>query len=287
MSLLWLVVVLCVCFVLVRVHDLNNSMLTPGKHCFPFKWQLPAGLSGSFSDRVPLFDVATSAEFKERDLVDDFADSDDEDSSARYALLGVVHYKIKAVFDVVDCLWMKDMSGKTAVVVRPRMDASSKPAEAEASQEISSCGCMKQGTCTLCARFDKIAYTAGETADVRVDMNNESSAKLHTSVSLQRTLSLRGQGGAERKVVESVASQQYDQFGKGKSADRRMPLRLDGPKIKPSTAATLVHCSFEYILSAGPVQLRMPVIIDQTPGKQQQQQPGSPMSPGGGAVAPL
>lgn len=85
----------------VRVHEMNNSMLPAGAHSFPFKWQLPAALPGSFYERVAL-DAPSSAEFKDRDLVADWPDSDDEDGgkgndTARASVFGTVHYKIKAV----------------------------------------------------------------------------------------------------------------------------------------------------------------------------------------------
>jgi hypothetical protein len=36
-----------------------------------------------------------------------------------------------------------------------------------------------------------------------------------------------------------------------KSLDRKMPLQLVGPKIKPSTTGSFVSCNYEYLVEAG------------------------------------
>ena len=258
-------------------------MLPAGHHSFPFKWQLPASLPGSFHVRVPLNDIPSSAEFKERDLVENWNDSDDEDANARASVFGTVHYKIQAVFDVVDALWMKDMKGKTSVTVRPRTDAAA-PLAAESCVDIKGF-CGKAGSVSVSARFDKAAYTVGETADVRAEVHNASSKPFKTTVSLQRTLTLRGNGGVERKVVDNQVQPQllFQEFAaKTKTADCRMPLAFNG--TVPSTAGALVSCSFEYQLTVGPTTVRIPVTLHQPDAPAQ---PASPNSPHAGAVAPM
>lgn len=194
---------------------------------------------------------------------------------------------------MVDALWMKDMTGKAVINVRPRSTdgGSGAPLAAEASQDIQGC-CGKAGTVTVGARFDKSAYTVGETADVRADVNNATAKPFKTSVSLTRTLTLRGNGGVERKVVDRQVQPQllFAEFAaKAKTSDCRMPLQLNGAQCRPSTGGSLVLCSFEYQLTVGPTTVRMPVTMHQPDGQAQAAggQPGSPMSPNAGAVAPM
>ena len=61
----------------------------------------------------------------------------------------------------------------------------------------------------MTARFDKLAYVAGETADVKCDINNESTSDLKTRVILRRYLMLKSNNGA-KNVVEDLVQQQFD-----------------------------------------------------------------------------
>ena len=141
------------------------------------------------------------------------------------------------------------MHARVPLVIHPKLAASLAPATQTLSQEIVVCCCIKKGTCTVCARFDKLAYVAGETANVRCDIDNQSTSNLKTRVILRRYLKLKSGSGRGKDLTEDIVQQSYDPVpGKTNSADRPMPLKLDGPKCKPSTTGSMVSCNYEYLV---------------------------------------
>jgi hypothetical protein len=90
-----------------RIYQIGGGMLAPGTYTFPFQYQLPEGIPGSFHERNPMPNIPSGCEWVENDTYgESFMDSDDEeDGSApqvrgRSGLLAVVHYKLKVTLDV-------------------------------------------------------------------------------------------------------------------------------------------------------------------------------------------
>ena len=82
----------------------------------------------------------------------------------------------------------------------------------ESTQDVIVCCCINKGKCRVCARFDKLAYVNGETADVRCDIENDSTSNLKTRVILRRYLTLKSTKG-QKAITEDVVQQQYDVVG--------------------------------------------------------------------------
>lgn len=81
------------------------------------------------------------------------------------------------------------------------------PAHAERSGNVYLCCCIPRGRVTVVADFDKGAYAAGETAQIKAVINNESKSNVgKMSVKLQRYIDLRDHSGAHKRLVrEAVA----------------------------------------------------------------------------------
>jgi hypothetical protein len=80
---------------------MNGAVLPPGKYTYPFQYQLPEGIPGSFMEKIPL--NHHDEELIDNDGVSDavFYDSDDEAGGyRRSSLLAIVMYKLKVTFDV-------------------------------------------------------------------------------------------------------------------------------------------------------------------------------------------
>ena len=66
-----------ICRVLLSAH-------VQGQHRFPFQYQLPDGLPGSFLERQPMPDLRPDAQFEDDDMwADNFYDSDDDTDGVR------------------------------------------------------------------------------------------------------------------------------------------------------------------------------------------------------------
>jgi hypothetical protein len=76
------------------------------------------------------------------------------------------------------------------------------PAHAERSGNVYLCCCIPRGRVTVVADFDKGAYAAGETAQIKAVINNESKSNVgKMSVKLQRYIDLRDHSGGHKRLV--------------------------------------------------------------------------------------
>lgn len=282
-----------------RIYAIGGGMLAPGTYTFPFQYQLPEGLPGSFYERSPL-QPRGGEEYIDEDGIPShvFYDSDDEYDGQycrgphgyqRSNVLAVVMYKLKVTLDVAglfdgpnDC---EDLHCRVPLTIHPKLAAGLQPAMQELTQDVIVCCCCNKGKCSVCARFDKLAYVAGEVADVRCDITNDSTSDLKTRVILRRYLELKSSRGG-RAITEDLVTQTYAVVkGNEKAIDRPMPLQLVGERVKPSTGTSggLVSCHYDYLVECAvsmgtDIYLKMPVTV-YAPQPPPIAQPTSPAPP--------
>jgi len=98
--------------------------MNPGSYTFPFSYQLPDGLPGSFYERAPLSSVQPGTEWIDNDgmSADSWYDSDDEYGGQRSrgphdyqrsAIMGAIVYKLKVTLDV-NGIFMPDLWTKAS-----------------------------------------------------------------------------------------------------------------------------------------------------------------------------
>jgi len=243
--------------VTVPVYNLMNGTLMPGTYTWPFQYQLPDGIPGSFYERRELGHIEPNTRFFDDNFYgESFYDSDDEldykgprnGFERRYErpdLHAVVHYKLKATIDV-NGMFIPNLHAKQALVVNPRLAVNLAAQTATKSTDVTVCCCIKKGTATLQCAFDKNAYTAGEVAQINADINNQSTKELRMAVKLYRTLRLQNNTGYAK--VERIAVNEADYPGAPplEHCQRNMPLPLSSPQIKPTTQGQFVSCTYEY-----------------------------------------
>src|SRR4051794_794401 len=102
---------------------------------------------------------------------------------------------------------------------------------------------MNKGPCHVAARFDKNAYVCGETADVRADLDNQSTKELPTQVQLHRVFTIKT-NDAKADFSEDIIVVDYPALQpKTKLVDQPLPLKLEGEKVKPTTTGNFISCS--------------------------------------------
>ena len=96
---------------------------------------------------------------------------------------------------------------------------------------------MDRGATTLICDFDKSAYAAGETVQVRAVIKNESKDKIGAmKVRLVRDISLTSNGGHTKNFRDEGCRAKYAGVESGQIAERDLPLPLrNGDFMKAST----------------------------------------------------
>jgi hypothetical protein len=278
----------------IPVFNLNDGWLQPGTYTWPFQYQLPEGVPGSFFERRELGHIHPDTIYED-DLTygETFYDSDDElhgeskqsnwngqKSYVRPSMMAVVQYKVKAILDIANNSFMPDLFAKQPIVVNPRLAQDLKPAFSECSRDVIVCCCCNKGRATIKCSFDKNAYVPGETCQIHADVDNQSEKSLEMHVNLYRTLTLKSGTGYGQTHVErvSVAGQKYEPVPEKSQKNQAMPLPLTGPAIKPSTNGSFVSCTYDYGVKAEvswgtDIDINLPVTIYAPQPPQWGQQP--------------
>lgn len=252
----------------------------PGQYIFPFQYQLPDGLPGSFYERRELRHIPPGCEYEDDSVYGvDFCDSDDEVDDGgnvirtihrrnlyrRPELLAIVNYKLRAVVDV-NGIFNPNLRATAPVIIHPRLLNEVRPATAGIERDVMVCCCINKGRCKLNAHFDKNSYVPGETAMILSDVDNQSKKPLVMVVKLWRTLELKSASWGGRKVETTVVVQQkYEGIEPFTRKEQKMPLPLP-VNLKPTTAGEFVRCSYKYTVECqvswgGDIKLEMPVLI--------------------------
>jgi hypothetical protein len=132
-------------------------------------------------------------------------------------------------------------------------------------------------------RFDKLAYVAGETAQVLADIDNESTKDLGMKVKLRRIFKIKTSDGEAVRCCEAITlimsfgslwltcclrglcvcvglvdwqdltediivNEYPPMLKKTNKKDQPYPLRLVGDKVKPSCQGNFISCSYQYLV---------------------------------------
>jgi len=249
-----------------------NGALQPGNYTFPFEYQLPDGIPGSFYERREKHFFVDKFE-DEDEHGNDFYDSDDEFAFpgrgyVRPEYSALIMYKLKVTIDV-NGFFSRDLHCKVPLVIHEKLNADVQPAFGKTEGTVCLCCCVPRGKVFLEAHFDKNAYVPGETAQIVANIKNESTSNLKMAVKLMRFLTLKtnGWGGRQSTWTDTVCQQHYDPVApKTDSPQRVMPLQLQGQHVVPSTNGNLISCTFRYDVEcqidwAPDIELHMPVTI--------------------------
>jgi hypothetical protein len=267
--------------VTIRVNNLNNGILNPGQYIFPFQYQLPDQLPGSFYERRDFKEVLLVHDYVDDNTYgNDFCDSDDDvDENGnlvrvhtlrrpdyrRPELLAIVNYKLRAVLDV-NGVFSPNLRATAPIVIHPRLAQQVRPAAAKIAKDVMVCCCINKGRCELDAHFDKNSYVPGEVAMIVSDVNNQSKKPLVMVVKLWRTLEVRSGHSSHRKVETTLAiEQRYEGINPFDKKVQNMPMPLPS-MLKPTTGGEFVKCSYNYTVECqvswgGDIKIQMPVTI--------------------------
>ena len=206
--------------------------LTPGAYSYPFSYPLRADLPGC----ARYHKTATSHDPKRggRPL----------ETLCEVVYLLEAHVDVRGAFD-------RDLSSQQELTVNPAFNwASMAPAVGQKHGQVLFCCCFPQGEVLLTAAFDRAAYMAGETAQIKATIKNDSESDVaKMSVKLIRTISMRASSGQRKNITDVMCRQTYPGVPKkSPPAGRDMPLPLSSGSggLLPGTKGQLVDISYTF-----------------------------------------
>eukprot|EP01029_Cantina_marsupialis_P015654 TRINITY_DN3436_c0_g4_i1.p1 TRINITY_DN3436_c0_g4~~TRINITY_DN3436_c0_g4_i1.p1 ORF type:complete len:385 (-),score=116.18 TRINITY_DN3436_c0_g4_i1:207-1361(-) len=214
------------------------TFLAPGRYAYPFSYQLPAGLPGSFHEKRK-HKAFEHTEHKKGEIV----------------------YKLKAC---LDCMFAKDLKAKQYLTIHEALDGAIQPAFGEKTAQVRLCCVIPRGQVTLKAWFDKNAYTTGETAEIKAEIKNDSATDIkHMVVKLMRFITFEDKHGHRHVMTDTVHQEEYKGVDSGKHKTRDLPLSFKGDFV-PTTNGKFVHCNYRFdvecdIPYAPDIEVHMPV----------------------------
>jgi hypothetical protein len=202
-----------------------SVMLAPGPYSYPFQHTLRADLPGvvNFAKTRTAQDPARAGRPLE-------------------TFCEVVH-TLEACMDMRGA-FDPDLTSKQVISVTPAFNwLTMQPKVGERVGAVMFCCCLNQGNITLSAAFDRAAYMAGETAQIKAGIRNDSDQDCRAmTVRLVRNVSLRSSQGHSLKFSDVMCKEMYPGVTKRSAAARDLPLPLctsNGPLL-PGTKGQLV-----------------------------------------------
>eukprot|EP00002_Diphylleia_rotans_P017330 TRINITY_DN3364_c0_g1_i1.p1 TRINITY_DN3364_c0_g1~~TRINITY_DN3364_c0_g1_i1.p1 ORF type:complete len:346 (-),score=91.96 TRINITY_DN3364_c0_g1_i1:362-1399(-) len=240
----------------IKIHDVSE-VLRPGDYKFDFEYKLPDDIPGVYEDKQKWRDSHSMGASE--------ADGDDEEYEVK------VIYKLKATLDV-NGMFSKDMKAKQHVVVH-RGAPGVEPVFSEKTETVMLCCCIPRGDATVKVWFDKNAYIAGETAQIKAEINNESSSDIgNMKVKLMKflTLSAHPDGDKDAGVYEArfsyvVDEKKYDGVPSGEKKTMDLPLPISKDH-NPSISSKYIECKYQLevecdISMAPDIEVHLPTTI--------------------------
>ena len=264
------------------MYPFQNYCL-PGQYSFPFTFQLPAGLPGTFSEAGERWGTRYEAE-------------------TSYFITGDIH-----------CADGSEIRHRQRLIVYEKLMTDITAVALEKTANIYVCCCINRGSVHMESTFDKNAYVSGETANVVCKIENNSTSDITAiKTKLRRRIQMRSDAGAMFNQVETISQGTYDgvaaaveveapeakqgllandaqggEYGatgedkpaKGDeikkvrvstaSGDRYVPVQLscrDWDYIQPSTNGMLIKCNYwvevdACVTCSGGISLELPVTI--------------------------
>lgn len=193
----------------------------PGRHMYPFEYQLPAELPGAFK-------------------ISGYSQGDIENLSAK------IKYKFKATLDVGG-FFASDLKADCDLVVRERNFKALVVSEDSITQDVKFLCCFSRGMCQLAVSMDKSVYFPGETAQIQCNINNGSTVeitamhcKLYQDVMVQLN-------GSYRTFTKVMCGSVFPGVPPGSTLAQPQPLTLAPDRsgfLQPSTKGELIACAY-------------------------------------------
>jgi hypothetical protein len=221
-----------------------SQMYMPGHYMYPFEYQLPVGLPGSFH-----------LESYSSGFVDN--------------LEAKIKYKFKATLDV-DGFYSSDLKADCNLVVHERNFQSIQPSHDSTTQNVNFLCCINRGTCQLAVGMDKNVYLPGETSQIQCQIDNKSQVDITTMrCHLYQDIRLHLKHGGVQEFTREIATREFPGVPAQSSLQQPQPLVLAsdrGEFINPSTTGSLIQCSYRIIVECDipwcpDVELHLPVTI--------------------------
>ena len=238
--------------IIVVSHD--THILNPGNYSYPFSYPLRPNLPG-----VAFFHRETEA-----------ADPKWRASGRKNIVHGDVEYKLKVYVEQNGTAFARDLYAKQCITVNPAFDWNTmRPATGAKTGQVMMCCCIPRGAVTLNASFDRSAYMAGEVAQIRAGIKNESEQDVKAMrVKLMRFITLRSSSGQVHTQTDTMCHAAYPGVEHHSEAMRDLPLSLvtNAGAILPGTKARLVDISYRFdvecdLACAPDIEVQVPVVI--------------------------
>ena len=205
-------------------------MLGPGSYSYPFKYALRSDLPGC-------------VRYNKSEKADDPAWRRPLETFCE------VVYTVEAYVDTHG-MFDKDLSSKQELVVNSAFNwAAMKPQVGAQHGQVLFCCCVPRGQVSLTAAFDRAAYMAGETAQIKAGITNDSEQDVKKmGVRLLRRIVLRANDGNKKVIEDVMCKQNYPGVEKHSAAVRDLPLPLlsGAGNLQPGTRGQLVEIGYTF-----------------------------------------
>ncbi|RHY18790.1 hypothetical protein DYB28_006980 [Aphanomyces astaci] len=209
--------------------------LAPGSYIYPFQYQLPPGLPGCF------------------------------DNQSDKGVKAKIEYSIKGSVDVAG-LFSKDLKSRQKLTVYAQLAGVVAPSADQKVQTVRLFCCISQGTCSLRAIMDKNMYGPGETPQIHVDVQNQSSRDVNVMrCELRRHVQAHA-SGKTRNMTKVICHAAFAGVPAGGAVSQPQPFQLTGTSMYPSTRSALLSCHYTIdivcdIALCPDVELHLPIAL--------------------------
>ncbi|MEW5313995.1 MAG: hypothetical protein WDW38_005524 [Sanguina aurantia] len=204
----------------VPLHSYPQECI-PGQYQFPFTFQLPVNLPSTFT----------------------FADHGFSEGGRYSDTMGVIRYSVAAEC-VVPGVFTCNLRGARDLTLLQRITFSPAQLTSTAHQHVRCCCCCNKGSASVTARVERGMLHAGETVNVSVSVENQSTVQfLQTEVRLCRAVHLTT-GSSTRDHADAVALAVCPGLMPGTSS-RGVPVCLAVPfDASPTATGQLLTCRY-------------------------------------------
>ena len=195
---------------------LSNNVLVPGTYVYPFQFQLPPNLPGSF-------DLAHTNSYEN--------------------LRAKIEYKFTATVDVGG-FFARDLKGRVLVRVFEQSFIGQQPVAKSIVESVNFMCCFNKGHVQIEAVMNKLAFVEGETAEIQTHVRNKSSVDVKMlKCKLRRVVTAHARG-RRRVVSDTVCHTEFKGIDAFDDVQQPSPLPIIGQGLFPSTVGCLVQCQY-------------------------------------------
>ncbi|XP_065193335.1 arrestin domain-containing protein A-like [Sycon ciliatum] len=197
-----------------------------GQYSYPFQYSLPQNLPGVFKKEVKNRSSGSNWE-------------------------ATIKYKVKAEVDIPNT--KHDLKVNQPLTIYGDLNTGVEPERYEKLGTVRTCLCIPRGDVHVVAHMDKNTYTAGETAQIHVEVRNDSAVDIDNfAVKLMRVVKLKGRdddrdhSDTTTCLVDTVCVEKYAGCASGdsKSSDIPLPLKTKVEDLQPATNGQIVKCNY-------------------------------------------